>query len=82
MGPDRQPWWAQVCREPGSRLSGPVKDFFTPRPQNEKTGGEWPRRFSRWRNEISTVSNFLPWILVILEVKVKIIWKVTIRKRR
>ncbi len=31
---------------------------------------------------MSTVSNFLPRILVIFDVKVKIVWKVIIRKRR
>jgi hypothetical protein len=82
MGPRGQPWCAQVWREVGSGLAGSVKGFFTPWPHNEKTGGDWPRRFSSWRKEMSYVSIFLPIVVVILEVKVKIIWKPIIRKTR
>jgi hypothetical protein len=82
MGPRGQPWWAQVCCEAGSGLPGRIKGFFTPWSHNQKTGGDRPRRFTRWRNEMPTISNFLPWILVIFDVKVKIVWKVIIRKRR
>jgi hypothetical protein len=56
--------------------------LFTRQRQNGKTGGEGPRRFSRWRNEMRKISNFLPQILVICDVKVKIVWKLIIRKRR
>jgi hypothetical protein len=48
----------------------------------EKPAGNWPRRFSRRRNEMWNISIFLPMIVVTLDVKVKVIWKVIIRKRR
>jgi hypothetical protein len=56
--------------------------LFTPQPQNGKTGGERPRRPTRRRNEMRYISIFLPLILVILEVKVKIVRKPIIRKTR
>jgi hypothetical protein len=48
----------------------------------EKPAGKWPRRFTRRRNEMSKISILLPLIVVILDVKVKIIWKPIIRKKR
>jgi hypothetical protein len=62
--------------------AGRVNGLFTSWPHNRKTGGDWPRRFTRRRNEMHKVSIFLPPIGVILEVKVKIIGKTIIRKRR
>jgi hypothetical protein len=49
-----------------------------------KPAGADPRRFTRRRNEMSTVSIFLPLIVVILELKVKVIVirKTIIRKQR
>jgi hypothetical protein len=82
MGPRGQPWWAQVWSEVGEGRSDRVKGFFTPWPQNGKTGEDRPRRFTRRRKEMSQVSIFLPLIIVSLVVKVKIVWKPIIRKKR
>jgi hypothetical protein len=48
----------------------------------EKPAGKRPRRLTRRRNEMRTISIFLPLIVVILEVKVKITRKLIIRKPR
>ena len=56
--------------------------MFTPGPQNRKAGGDRPRRLTRRRNEVPNISIFLPLIIVILKVKVKIIRKSILRKRR
>jgi hypothetical protein len=61
---------------------------FTPGLQNGKAGGEQSRRLTRRRIESMRYLIFLPLIVVILEVKVKIIRcrlvfrKPTIRKAR
>jgi hypothetical protein len=61
---------------------GRVNGLFTRWPQNRKTGEDQPRRFTRRRKEMPKVSIFLPLIIVILEVKVKIIRKIVVRKTR
>jgi hypothetical protein len=48
----------------------------------EKPAGKRPRRLTRRRNEMRHISIFLPLIVVILEVKVKITRKLIIRKAR
>jgi hypothetical protein len=48
----------------------------------EKPTGNEPRRLTRRRSEMLTISIFLPLIVVILEVKVKITRKSIIRKAR
>jgi hypothetical protein len=61
---------------------GRVNGLFIRWPQNGKTGEERPRRFTRRRKEMRIFSIFLPLIVVILDVKVKIIRKTIIRKTR
>ena len=69
-------------REAGVRLRRGVNGSFTSWPQNGKAGGEGPRRPTRRRIEMVRVLIFLPLIVVIIEVKVKIIRKPIIRKTR
>jgi hypothetical protein len=59
-----------------------INRSFTPRSENRKAGEDWPRQLTRRRNEVHTISIFLPLIVVILEVKVKIIRKPILRKKR
>jgi hypothetical protein len=59
-----------------------VNASFTPWSQNRKAGEDGPRRLTRRKHEMRIVSIFLPLIVVILEVKVKIIRKSIIRKTR
>jgi hypothetical protein len=74
--------WGNRGNRAAGVTGGRGNGLFTHWPQNRKTGEEWPRRFTRRRKEMRIVSTFLPLILVILEVKVKIIRKTTIRKTR